>query len=132
MPFAANSQKLMLAGVQAQAQLFKAAMSFQVEALQFLQRRCEMHVKFIDQLVESEQLDEAVEAFTGFVQDAATDYAEGAAPRRRLSWSRARWVDRRVRPPLTFLLADASSQVILVTAAMVTCSDKRDKKRHEA
>ena len=78
MPFAANSQKLMLAGVQSQAQVFRAAMSFQIEALQFLQRRCEMHVKFIDRLVESEQLDEAVEAFTGFVQDAATDYAEGA------------------------------------------------------
>jgi hypothetical protein len=78
MPFAANSQKLVLAAVQAQAQVIRAAMSFQVEALQFLQRRCEMHVKFVDQLVESEQLDDAVEAFAGFVQDAATDYAEGA------------------------------------------------------
>ena len=35
-------------------------------------------MKFVDQLVESEQIDDAVDAFTSFVQDAATDYAEGA------------------------------------------------------
>ena len=78
MPFAANSQKLILAGVQVQAQVFRAAMSFQIEALQFLQRRCEMQVKFVDRLVESEQIDDAVDAFTAFMHDAATDYAEGA------------------------------------------------------
>jgi hypothetical protein len=46
--------------------------------LEFLKRRYEMHVKFVDQLLESEQLDDAVDAFTAFVQDAATDYTEGA------------------------------------------------------
>jgi len=53
-------------------------MTFQLEALEFLRRRYEMQVKFVDQLLESQQLDEAVDAFTTFVQDAATDYAEGA------------------------------------------------------
>jgi len=61
-----------------QAQVFRAAVSFQLEALEFLKRRYEMQVKFVDQLLESEQLDDAVDAFTAFVQDAATDYAEGA------------------------------------------------------
>ena len=78
MPFAANSQRLMLDGVQVHAQVFRAAMSFQIEALEFLKRRYEMQVKFVDQLVESEQIDDAVDAFTAFVHDAATDYAEGA------------------------------------------------------
>jgi hypothetical protein len=76
--FAATSQNLMLAGVRGQAQVFRAAMTFQLEALEFLRRRYEMQVKFVDQLLESQQLDEAVDAFTTFVQDAATDYAEGA------------------------------------------------------
>ena len=76
--FGANGQNFMLAGVRVQAQMLRAAMGFQIEALEFLKRRYEMQVKFVDQLLESEQLDDAVEAFTTFVQDAATDYADGA------------------------------------------------------
>ena len=78
LPFAANSQKFMLAAVRVQAQALRAAMSFQSEALEFLKHRYEMHVKLVDQLVESEEPDDAVDAFTAFMQDAATDYAEGA------------------------------------------------------
>jgi hypothetical protein len=78
LPFAANSQKFMLAAGRIQAQAFRAAMSFQLEVLEFLKHRCEMHVKLVDRLGESEEPNDAVNAVTAFMQDAATDYVEEA------------------------------------------------------
>ena len=78
MPFATDSQKYVLAAGRIQAQAFRAAMSLQIEALEFLKHRFEMQAKLLDLLAESEELYDAVDSFTAFFQDAAADYTEQA------------------------------------------------------
>ena len=77
-PFAANAQKFALAAAHLQAHAFKAAMRYQIEALTFLKHRYEMDVKFVDDLLGSDELNDAFDVFTTFMQNAATEYATEA------------------------------------------------------
>ena len=79
LPFVANGQKLALATARLQAQAFKAAMRYQIEALGFLKHRFEEDVKFVDDLAGSNELNDAFDVFTTFMQNAATEYATEAS-----------------------------------------------------
>jgi hypothetical protein len=79
LPFVANGQKFALAAARLQAQAFKAAMRYQIEALGFLTHRLEQDVKFADDLVASNEFNDAFDVFTTFMQNAATEYATEAS-----------------------------------------------------
>jgi hypothetical protein len=79
LPFVANGQKLALAATRLQAQAFKAAMRYQIEALGFLKRRFEQDVKFVDDLAGSNEFNDAFDVFATFMQNAATEYATEAS-----------------------------------------------------
>jgi hypothetical protein len=75
LPLVANGQKLALAAARLQAQAFKAAMRYQIEALNFFKHRVEQDVKFVDDLGESNEFNDAFDVFATFMQNAATEYA---------------------------------------------------------
>lgn len=79
LPFVANGQKLALATTRLQAQAFKAAMRYQIEALGFLKYRFEQDVKLVDDLAESNEFNDAFDVFTTFMQNATTEYATEAS-----------------------------------------------------
>jgi hypothetical protein len=74
-PFAASVQKLALTGTRVQAQTLKSMMRYQIEALSFLKHRVEMDLKFLDDLVASDHLNDAFNVFSTFMQNAAYEYA---------------------------------------------------------
>lgn len=78
LPFLANGQKLALAAARLQAHAFKAAMRYQIEALAFLKHRYEQDAKLVDDLVASNELSDAFDVVTAFVQNAATEYTAEA------------------------------------------------------
>jgi hypothetical protein len=79
LPFVPNGQKLALAAARLQAQAFRAAMRYQIEALGCLKHCFEQDVKFVDDLAESNEFNDAFEVFTTFMQNAATEYATEAS-----------------------------------------------------
>jgi hypothetical protein len=97
LPFTANAQKYALASARLQAHAFKAAMRYQIEALTFLKHRYEMDVKFVDELVASDELNDAFDVFTTFMQNAATEYAAEASKVASIGSKLASETARRVR-----------------------------------
>jgi hypothetical protein len=79
LPFMANGQKFALATARLQAHAFKAMMRYQIETLAFLKHRYEQDVKLVDDLVASDEFNDAFDVFTTFMQNAATEYATEAS-----------------------------------------------------
>ena len=94
---AVDPQKLALTAARLQAHAFKAAMRYQLEALAFLRHRCEMDVKLADDLVASDELNDAFDICTMFMQTAATEYAAEAGRFASISSRIASDAARRVR-----------------------------------
>jgi hypothetical protein len=78
LPYIANSQKLFHAAAQLQAHAFKAVMSYQVETLAFLKRRCEQDVKLMDDLAASDEFNDAFDVISTFVQNSTAEYSTEA------------------------------------------------------
>ena len=73
-PSLAPNPKLFQAATQFQANAAKAVMRYQIEALSFLQRRCEADMKLLDDLTRSRDVTDAVDVMGRFVQNSASDY----------------------------------------------------------
>jgi hypothetical protein len=97
LPFAANTQKIALAAAHLQVHAFKTAMRYQIEALTFLKHRYEMDVKFVDDLIGSDELKDAFDVVTTFMQNAATEYATEASKVASIGSKLASETARRVR-----------------------------------
>ena len=96
-PFAANAQKFALAAARLQAHAFKAGMRYQIEALGFMKHRYEMDVKLVDDLLASDELNDAFDVYTTFMQNAAMDYATEASKVASIGSRLASETARRVR-----------------------------------
>jgi hypothetical protein len=96
-PLAANAQKFALAAARLQAHAFKAAMQYQIEALTFVKHRYEMDMRFVDDLVASDEFNDTFDVFTTFMQNAATDYAAEASKVASIGSRFASETARRVR-----------------------------------
>jgi hypothetical protein len=68
-------QKFALAGARLQAQTLKSMMRYQIEMLSFLERRCELDMKLVDDLVDTDQPSDAFNVVNTFMQNAAYEYA---------------------------------------------------------
>jgi len=97
LPFNANAQKVALTATRLQAHAFTAAMRYQIEALTFLKHRYEMDVKLVDDLLASDELNDAFDVFTTFMQNAATEYANEASKVASIGSRLAAETARRVR-----------------------------------
>ena len=74
-PIVASMQKFALAGARLQAQTLKSMMRYQIEMLSFLERRCELDMKLVDDLVDTDQPSDAFNVVNTFMQNAAYEYA---------------------------------------------------------
>ena len=79
MPFVPHGQKYVLAGARFQAHAFEAMMRYQIEVLTFLKHRSDEDVKFVNDLVASDEFNDAFDVFTTFMQNAATSYTTEAS-----------------------------------------------------
>lgn len=78
LPYLANGQKFMLGAARLNAQFYKAGMRYQIEMMDFLKHRFEQDIKFVDDLVASDQLNDTFDVVTDFMQNAANEYAAEA------------------------------------------------------
>ncbi len=97
LPMIANSQKFALASARLQAQAFKTMMRYQIEMLSFLKHRCEQDMKLAEDLAESDQLNDAFDVFSNFLQNAMTDYSMEASKVAEIGSKVASETARRVR-----------------------------------
>ena len=78
LPMMADGQKLLSATARLQAQAFKGMMRYQIEMLSFLKHRFEQDLKLVDDLVASDEFNDAFDVLANFVQNATSAYATEA------------------------------------------------------
>ncbi len=83
-------------------------MRYQIEALAFLKHRYEQDVKFVDDLVGSDEFNDAFDVFTTFMQNAATEYATEASKVINISSRLAAETARQVRKEAEEAVEDMS------------------------
>lgn len=77
-PMLSAGQNMMFALGRLQARNVKSMLHFQVELFDFFKRRCEQDMKLVDDLVASEDLSGAFVVYTGFCENAVSDYSKEA------------------------------------------------------
>lgn len=75
LPMMATGQKLFFAAARLQANAFKAMMRYQIETLTFLKHRYEQDVKLVEDLVASDEFNDAFDVFADFMENARSEYA---------------------------------------------------------
>ncbi len=74
-PTAGDAQKLLFACARMQAHAFRSMLRFQLEAAGFLKHRLQQDMRLVDDLTRSNDFADAFDVFTGFFQNAATEYS---------------------------------------------------------
>jgi hypothetical protein len=77
--FAQNGQRSLAAFAHLHSRVFRDAMKFNAELLDFTRRRLGANIETSDQLARCESMTDAVDVVSGFCQSAAQDYAEESA-----------------------------------------------------
>jgi hypothetical protein len=108
-PQLANVQKLVFANTRLQAHAFKAAMRYQIEVLAFLKHRYEQDVKFVDDLVASNEFNGAFDVIVAFMQNAAAEYTTEASKVASIGSKLASETARRVREEAETVSEDISA-----------------------
>ncbi|MGQ2908799.1 MAG: phasin family protein [Aliihoeflea sp.] len=78
-PMLTQSQKGLFSLARLQGHAFKSAMRYQIEALSFLKHRCEQDMKLADDLLASDDFNDAFDVYTNYCQNAQLDYSREAA-----------------------------------------------------
>ena len=74
-PGAANVQKFWMSVARLQANAVKAALRYNVEALDFVKHRVEKDIKLLDDLSSSDGLKDAFDVYAGFMEGAFAEYS---------------------------------------------------------
>lgn len=74
-PGAANVQKFWIAAARLQANAMKAALRYNVEALDFVKHRIEQDIKLFDDLSSSDDMKDAFDVYAGFMEGAIAEYS---------------------------------------------------------
>jgi hypothetical protein len=74
-PALGNGQKFFLAAARLQANAYQALMRYQIETLGFLKHRFEQDAKLAEDLVASDEFNDAFDIVSNFVENATSDYA---------------------------------------------------------
>lgn len=112
MPFVAGGQKLFNAAAQLQAQSYRALMRYQIEMLGFLKHRCEQDVKLVDDLVASDQFNDAFDVVSNFMQNAASEYTAEAGKFAAIGGRLASETAKRVRKEADKVIEDAAASSV--------------------
>ena len=112
LPMYASSPQFLLVGTRLQAHAYKAMMRYQIEALSFIKHRYEQDVKLIDDLVASEELDDAFDVCSGFWQDAMSDYAIEVRKVAAIGSELASQTAKRARKETTTTIEDMAARTV--------------------
>ena len=74
-PGTANVQKFWMSVARLQANAMKAALRYNVEALDFVKHRVEKDIKLFDDLSSSDGLKDAFDVYAGFMEGALAEYS---------------------------------------------------------
>lgn len=74
-PSAANLRKFWISFARLQANAMKAALRYNVEALDFVKHRVEQDIKLFDDLSSSEDFKDAFDVYAGFMEGAFAEYS---------------------------------------------------------
>ncbi len=102
--------RIFQAAANMQAEAYKAVLRYQVEALGFVRRRYEQDIKLIDDLIEAEELNDAFEVMSDFVENAASEYAREAGKFATIGSSVASEAAKRMRKDAESGLADMAAR----------------------
>lgn len=75
MPIFANWHKFLLANAKLQAHATKAMLRYQIESVTFLKHRYEQDLKLMDDLVASDEFNDAFKVMSGFMKTAVSEYS---------------------------------------------------------
>ena len=75
LPIFTNWHKFFLANAKLQAHAAKAMLRYQIEGVTFLKHRYEEDLKLIDELVASDEFNDAFKVMSGFMKTAVSDYS---------------------------------------------------------
>ncbi|EHK53258.1 phasin family protein [Allomesorhizobium alhagi] len=78
LPMMATGHNPFFAATRFQANAFKGMMRYQIETLSFLTHRYEQDVKLADDLLASDEFNDAFDVLGNFMQNATSDYAAEA------------------------------------------------------
>ena len=107
-----NGQKLISATARLQAQTFRGAMRYQIEMLNFLRHRYEQDVKLVDDLVASDEFNDAFDVVTDFMQNAATEYTSEAGKMASISSKLSSETARRMRRQADEMIEDLAAKTV--------------------
>ncbi|WP_404861760.1 phasin family protein [Georhizobium sp. MAB10] len=111
-PFMIGTQKFAVTAMRLQAQALKASVRYQIELLSFFKHRCEKDLKLVDDLVESDELTEAFDVMSAFLQGAADEYATEASRFATLGSKLAADTAKRVRKETDGAAEDFAARTI--------------------
>ncbi len=111
-PMVANAQKFLFSMARLQAQGYKAMMRYQIEALSFLKHRCEQDTKLADDLAASTDFSDAFDVYSGFVQNAVTEYSSETGKMASIGSRIASETARRVRQEADAAIEDMAAQTV--------------------
>ena len=108
----ASGQKLFIAAARLHAHAFKAMMRYQIETPSFLKHRYEQDVKLVDDLVASDEFNDAFDVFGNFMQNATSEYATEAGKVASISSKLASETARRVRKEAETTIEDMAAKAV--------------------
>ena len=119
-PLMATGQKFVLTIARLQGHAFTAMMRYPIEALGFLRHRYEQDMKLVDDLVASEDVNNAFDTYAGFFEKAVADYSMEAGKVATMSSEIASEAGKRMQKEADIITKDvtaASEKIAEVAAA---------------
>lgn len=112
-PMPAVGVNFFVEAANAQAQLTKAVLRYQIEALTFLKHRFEQDLRLVDDLVDSGGRGDSIDVVSDFVETAATEYAGEAEKVARMSSRMASETARRMKKSTASAMEDVAARTVV-------------------
>jgi hypothetical protein len=112
LPMMATGHNLFFAATRLQANAFKAMMRYQIETLSFLKHRYEQDVKLADDLLASDEFNDAFDVLGNFMQNASSDYAAEAGKVASIGSKLASETAKRLRKEAETTIEDMAARTV--------------------
>lgn len=111
-PTAVDGQKMLFAIARMQGHAFKSMLRFQLEAAGFMKHRIQQDMKLVDDLTRSNDFADAFDVFTGYFQNAATEYSGEAEKVAGIGSQVAAETARKIRSETRATIEDMAARTV--------------------
>lgn len=112
-PTAADAQRMLFTIARLQAHAFKSMLRFQLEATSFMRHRLQQDIRLVDDLTRSNDFADAFDVFTGFFQNAATEYSGEAGKVAEIGSQIASETARKLRHEARETVEDMAARTVM-------------------